>query len=282
MIIIADSGSTKTNWLVLSKEGEELNSFKTEGLNPAVSPKDLLEKRILSNKNLIEIKDKIKEVKFFGAGCGTKIPKSILLEVLKMVFKNAEIVIKEDTGVAVYATANGQPAIVCILGTGSNCSYYDGNKIHQKITSLGYIIMDDASGNYYGKQLLRDYSFGKMPTEIAQKFKEEFNLDPDFIKENLYKKSNPNTYLANFAHFMIDYKTHPYHQELIKKGLRLFVENQILQYKEVRNLPIHFVGSIAYFIRQEIAEILKEFNLTLGVVERHPIRGLIKNHFKIT
>jgi len=81
---------------------------------------------------------------------------------------------------------------------------------------------------------------------------------------------------------VIDYKTHPYHQELIKKGLRLFVENQILQYEGVKKLPIHFVGSIAYFIRQEIAEILKEFNLTLGVIERHPIRGLIKNHFKIT
>ncbi|MCF6212521.1 MAG: N-acetylglucosamine kinase [Flavobacteriaceae bacterium] len=282
MIIIADSGSTKTNWLVLSKAGEELYSLRTEGLNPAVFPKELLEERIFSNKELVAIKGKIEKVNFFGAGCGTEAPTSILLSVLESIFTNAKITIKEDTAVAVYATADKKPAIVCILGTGSNCSYFDGETIHQKIVSLGYIIMDDASGNYYGKQLLRDYYFGKMPKDLADKFEERFNLDADFIKENLYRKSNPNTYLACFGHFMVDYKAHTYHQELIKKGLRLFVENQVFQYEKASELPIHFVGSIAYFLRNEIAEVLKEYNLTLGVIERHPIRGLVKKHFKVT
>jgi len=208
-------------------------------------------------------------------------PRKILQKVLQSIFINAQITIGEDTEVAILATTNKKPGVVCILGTGSNCSYFDGENIHQKIVSLGYIVMDDASGNYFGKQLLRDYYYGKMPQEIAEKFENEFNLEADFIKENLYRKENPNTYLARFGHFMIDYKSHPYHQDMIKKGLRLFIENQILQYDEAKNLPIHFVGSIASFLKEEISDLLKEYSLTLGVIERHPIRGLIKNHINV-
>ncbi len=281
MIIIADSGSTKTNWLVLSDKGIELFTERTKGLNPAVFAKEILNKRIKNNKKLIELKDKITAIKFFGAGCGTKMPRKILQKVLQSIFINAQITIGEDTEVAILATTNKKPGVVCILGTGSNCSYFDGENIHQKIVSLGYIVMDDASGNYFGKQLLRDYYYGKMPQEIAEKFENEFNLEADFIKENLYRKENPNTYLARFGHFMIDYKSHPYHQDMIKKGLRLFIENQILQYDEAKNLPIHFVGSIASFLKEEISDLLKEYSLTLGVIERHPIRGLIKNHINV-
>ena len=281
MIIIADSGSTKTNWLVLTEDGKELFTESTKGLNPAVFPKNVLIERITSNTKLIEIQKEVKILKFFGAGCGTEKPKQILFEVLQSIFKKAQITMGEDTAVAIQATTNNKPGIVCILGTGSNCSYFDGKKIHQKIVSLGYIIMDDASGNYFGKQLLRDYYYGKMPKEIAVKFEKEFNLDADFIKENLYRKENPNTYLARFGHFMVDNKKHPYHQEMIKKGLRLFIENQILQYDEAKELPIHFVGSIAHFLKDEIALLLKEYDLTLGVVERHPVRGLVRNHIKL-
>jgi N-acetylglucosamine kinase-like BadF-type ATPase len=281
MIIIADSGSTKTNWLVLSDEGVELHTESTKGLNPAVFPKEILSKRISCNKKLIELKDKVTTIKFFGAGCGTKTPRIILKNVLQSIFINAQISIGEDTEVAILATTNKKPGIVCILGTGSNCSYFDGEKIHQKIVSLGYVIMDDASGNYFGKQLLRDYYYGKMPQEIATKFENEFNLEADFIKENLYRKENPNTYLARFGHFMIDYKSHPYHQKMIKNGLKSFIENQILQYEVAKNLPIHFVGSIASFLKEEISDLLKEYSLTLGVIERHPIRGLIKNQINV-
>ncbi len=281
MIIIADSGSTKTNWLILSEDGKELFTESTKGLNPAVFSQKILNERILGNQKLQELKDEVSILKFFGAGCGTETPKKILSTVLQSIFKKAKITIGEDTAVAVYATADNKPGIVCILGTGSNCSYFDGEKIHQKVVSLGYIVMDDASGNYFGKQLLRDYYYGKMPQDIAAKFKNEFNLDADFIKMNLYRKENPNTYLAHFGHFMVTYKSHPYHQKMINTGLRLFIENQILQYPEAKKLPIHFVGSIAHFLKEEIAKILKEYNLTLGIVERHPIRGLIKNQLKL-
>lgn len=278
MIIVADSGSTKTSWLLLSDAGEKLIETSTEGLNPAVFPRDVLLSRVLSNKELIDNSEKIKTLHFFGAGCGTPKPRVIIAEVLQSIFINAKVIIKEDTEVAIMATTDNDPAIVCILGTGSNCSYFDGEKIHQRIVSLGYIIMDDASGNYFGKQLLKAYYFNQMPTELAQKFSENYNLDADFIKENLYRKSNPNTYLASLGHFIIDQKSHPFCQKIIKEGLQLFIDNQILQFENARQVPINFVGSIAHFLSDEIKATLSVNGLTLGVIQRHPIEGFVEKH----
>ena len=116
----------------------------------------------------------------------------------------ATVVVHEDTFAAVYATTpKDEEAIVCILGTGSNCSYFVGKILHQKVQSLGYIAMDDCSGNRFGRHLLRGYYFNKMPKDLAQEFEEEYNVDPDYIKHNLYKESNPNAYLATFAKFII-------------------------------------------------------------------------------
>ncbi len=277
MILIADSGSTKTNWLVLDKTGKEVLRTRTKGLNPAVFDLEILQNRIEENKELTKIKDLVTKIYFYGAGCGTETPKKILKNLLVNLFKNASVKVKEDTEAAVFSVTD-KPAIVCILGTGSNCSYFDGQTVHQKIASLGYIVMDDASGNYYGKQLLRDYFFNKMPNELATEFKKTYDLNPDTIKLNLYKKENPNTYLANFVRFLIQFKKTDYAQKVIKKGLNLFIENQILQYPESQNLPIHFIGSIAHFLREELKECLNEKGLQLGKIERHPINGLAKHH----
>ena len=277
MILIADSGSTKTNWLVLDKTGKEVLRTRTKGLNPAVFDLEILQNRIEENKELTKIKDLVTKIYFYGAGCGTETPKKILKNLLVNLFKNASVKVKEDTEAAVFSVTD-KPAIVCILGTGSNCSYFDGQTVHQKIASLGYIVMDDASGNYYGKQLLRDYFFNKMPNELATEFKKTYDLNPDTIKLNLYKKENPNTYLANFVRFLIQFKKTDYAQKVIKKGLNLFIENQILQYPESQNLPIHFIGSIAHFLREELKECLNEKGLQLGKIERHPINGLANHH----
>lgn len=277
MILIADSGSTKTNWLALSKSGKEIVRTKTKGLNPAVFDLEILKNRIEANKELTEIKNLVTEIYFYGAGCGTETPKNILKNLLVELFPNASVSVKEDTEAAVFSVTD-KPAIVCILGTGSNCSFYDGHKVHQKIASLGYIVMDDASGNYYGKQLLRDYFFNKMPKDLAYKFKASYDLNPDIIKLNLYKRENPNTYLANFVRFLVQHKETQYGQNTIKKGFNLFIENQILQYPESVDLPIHFVGSIAHFLKKELKECLHKKGLQLGKIERHPINGLAKYH----
>jgi 3-hydroxy-3-methylglutaryl CoA synthase len=151
--------------------------------------------------------------------------------------------------------------------------------LHQRVKSLGYTLMDDASGNYYGKELIRDYYFNHMPEVLKVSFNEKYNLDADFIKNNLYKQPNPNAYLASFAEFMFLNKDSEYIKELIKSGLRRFAKNMILQFKnEIEVVPVHFAGSIAFFSEDEIREVAQEFNFKVGNIVRRPIEGLVAYH----
>jgi hypothetical protein len=141
--------------------------------------------------------------------------------------------------------------------------------------------MDDASGNYFGRQLLRDYYFNKIPKALSDSFAEEFNLGAEEIKTNLYKKSNPNSYLATFAKFVIVNKNEPYIQGLINKGLGLFIENQITQFDNAKEVSVHFIGSISYFLKEELEAKLISYGLTLGRVLKKPIEGLVSYHKSI-
>ena len=167
------------------------------------------------------------------------------------------------------------------MGTGSNCTYYDGEEIEQRITSLGYVLMDEASGNFYGKQLIRSYYFKTMPKELAEKFENQYDLSADVIKENVYRKENPNTYLANFAQFIIENKEVPHMRTLIDDGLQRFISHQILQFKDATVIPIHLVGSIAFYLKSEINEALNKNGLTMGNVVKRPIDGLVLYHQKL-
>ncbi|RLJ68953.1 N-acetylglucosamine kinase-like BadF-type ATPase [Lacinutrix venerupis] len=282
MILIVDSGSTKCDWIAVDENGNQLlEKIRTKGLNPAILSEKKLRKTIKKSKELKNNKDKVTNIYFYGAGCGTENPKLALKVVLQQFFTNANVEVNEDTLAAVFATINtpDEAAVVCILGTGSNCSYYDGKKLEQRVSSLGYTLMDDASGNYFGKQLIRDYYFNHMPEEIKIAFADKYNLQADFIKYNLYKQPNPNAYLASFAEFMILNKDSGYVNKLIKSGFRLFAKNMILQFKEeLKTVPVHFAGSIAYFCQDEIKEVAKELNFKVGNFERRPIEGLVKFH----
>ena len=279
MRLIVDSGSTKTDWIAIDDSGNILFETQTLGLNPQVLSEAIVEERIINNYELYRIRNEVDSTYFYGAGCGTEPPRKLMEGVLKSIFQNSKISVKEDTYAAVYSiTDPGEPSIVCILGTGSNCSFYDGEIVHQKITSLGYILMDDASGNYFGRQLLRDYYFNKIPKALSDSFAEEFNLGAEEIKTNLYKKSNPNTYLASFAKFVIVNKNEPYMQGLIDKGLGLFIENQITQFDNAKEVPVHFIGSISYFLKEELEAKLISYGLTLGRVLKKPIEGLVSYH----
>lgn len=280
MILVVDSGSTKTDWIALSDDGKTLFQTQTLGLNPQVLSQEILMERIVNNFELYKNKQEVNQLYFYGAGCGVAKPRQLITEIFQEFFSEAtEIVVKEDTYAALYATATeGISSIVCILGTGSNCSYFDGQDIVQKIVSLGYILMDDASGNYFGKILLRDYKFNKMPQNLSQLFVSQYDVDSESIKNNLYKKPNPNTYLATFARFVIENKNTPYMQDVIKTGLRLFIENQVLQFDNAQKIPIHFVGSIAFYLQKELTEVLDEKGLTKGKVLKRPIDGLVLHH----
>jgi len=279
MILIADSGSTKCDWLALENNTLFLKTA-TAGLNPAVFDIATLKKRILSNTALTAIQEKVQAIYFYGAGCGTKTPRSSLEKLLVQLFPCAKISIQEDMYGAVYAVTS-EPAIVCILGTGSNSCYFDGNNIQSATPSLGYTIMDEASGNYIGKQLLRDYFYRKMPQAIADDFESKYNLNPDDIKLNLYKKDNPNTYLASFAHFVFSQDlSKPYFYNLVSKAFADFIKNHVLCYANATELPIHFIGSIAYYGKGILKESLAYHGLKLSKVVKKPIDGLVSYHLE--
>ena len=280
MILIADGGSTKADWIAINKDKNEEFRTRTLGLNPAVVPEKELHNRIINMFQLINIKEDVTEIHFYGAGCGTPKPIEILKNVLESIFVNAKVFIAEDMLAAVYAATGKEPAIVCILGTGSNSCYFNGENIEMLAPSLGYILMDEASGNYFGKKLLIDYYYNKMPKRIAEKFNEEFNLDADFIKKNLYREMNPNMYLASFAKFMFEFKEDKYIKKIIKKGFQEFFKYRILPYKKTAETPIYFIGSIAHYFRDILEKIAKKNNLIVTDVIQRPIDNLLAYHKK--
>lgn len=279
MKLIVDSGSTKADWIAIDDNGKVLFTTQTLGLNPEILNGDEIVARIEDRFDLKQNKKTATHLFFYGAGCGTDRMKIMLSEIFKAYFSNAIVVVEEDTYAAVFATTpKGEEAIVSILGTGSNCSYFDGKILHQKVQSLGYIAMDDCSGNVFGKELIRKYYFNKMPQELAEIFEKEYNLEPDFIKNKLYKEPNPNAYLATFAKFLIQNKEHEFCRKIIFKGMKSFIKNYIKQYENCKEVKVNFVGSIAFYLKEELAEIFEKYELQLGNVLRRPIDGLIAYH----
>jgi len=282
MILVVDSGSTKTDWFAVDANGNILFSTQTLGLNPQVLSSDILRERIINNYDLYQNREQVTHLYFYGAGCGVESPQIRIRKVFDEIFTEAEIVIKEDTHAAVYAASKpNEKSIVCILGTGSNCTYFDGKEIEQRVSSLGYVLMDEASGNFYGKQLIRSYYFNSMPKELAKEFEKEYDLTPDTIKENIYRRENPNAYLASFSKFLIQHKDNPTFQKIIENGLERFINHQILQFKNAREIPIHFIGSISFFLKEETERALKAKGLTMGRIVKRPIEELVKYHIKL-
>lgn len=281
MVIIADSGSTKCDWILCDQNKKAPIRVVTKGLNPTLITKKQFEKVISECDILQSYKDQITKIKFFGAGCGTKKSQKKVNTVLESCFENATALTNEDTMAAVLATTS-QPAVVCILGTGSNCCYFDGKSIHLKTPALGYSLMDEASGNYFGRLLLQSYFYEQMPKDLRSLFEEEYNLKEKEIIKGLYKSKTPNKYLASFAPFLFKCESHPFCQSMLTEGVKLFIERHVLKYRDtLKHVPIHFVGSIAYYAQDYIKLALQERGVNSGTFVKSPIDNIIKQQFEV-
>jgi N-acetylglucosamine kinase-like BadF-type ATPase len=282
MLLFADGGSTKCDWVGLDTTKKVVFKTTTQGLNPAILDSSEIKNIINASEDLQAIKKQVDTVDFYGAGCGTEKGTKKITAVLSIVFPKAKITVKEDLYAAVHAVTT-TPAIVCILGTGSNSCFYDTKTIKTPFPALGYILMDDGSGNYFGKQLLRDYFFKIMPKELRLKFKSQYDLSPQNIKDNLYQEPKPNAYLASFSKFIFNESDqNEYFRKLLAQGFSIFIKNHVLCFKQSKSVPIHFVGSIAYFGKDMLVECLKNFNLQPGTIIQKPIPGLITYYQKQT
>lgn len=281
MKLVVDSGSTKSDWILFDSNNIFIKTFSTLGLNPEVVSQEEILKRLNVSEDLMVLQTQINELHFYGSGCGTPRSKELMIKALKSFFSTTNnIIVKEDTYAAVYATCkNNEKAIVCINGTGSNCSYFDGNDVFQAVDSLGFLAMDDCSGVQFGREMIRSFFFKTMPEDLRNKFSLEYDLNSDVIKNRFYKTENPNAYLASFLPFLIENKEHPFFVDLIESQIQFFVDHYIKQFENYKSVPIHFIGSVAFLLQDYFKKILSNNKLQIGIFYQKPLDGLI-NYYR--
>lgn len=277
MILVADSGASKSDWVLIDQGGEQA-SFQLVGLNPFyVDTEEIVD--ILSKELTPFIENKkVEKVFFYGAGCSSVYKSMTVEDALVKIFRNAELVIESDLTGAARALFGEKEGIACILGTGSNSCYYDGKKVVENITSLGYFFGDEGSGAHMGKSFLKDYMLGNLPKEVDKAFKKEFNYTRDNILDAIYNMPFPNRFLASFSEFYADQLSNKYVFELVTNSFREFFINQIEQYKKHKSLPISFVGSVAYYFEPMLRQIGTEFEVKIDKILRSPINALAEFH----
>ncbi|MCO5248692.1 MAG: hypothetical protein M9887_07085 [Chitinophagales bacterium] len=278
MILIADSGSTKTDWIFCSKEKDIIKKVSTAGLNPMVQKAEFV-KEVISNAFADELLSKdVRIIQYFGAGCSSDERKKIVQDILTMIFPKAEIYVGHDMQAAVIATCGDDAGIACILGTGSNAVLYDGEKIVRPkgVLGTGYILGDEGSGAYIGRRLLRDFLYRRMPENIYQHFEGKLQLTTSDILLNVYQRPNPNTYMASFTKEISEYKETAYMKSLLQDVFEEFFELNITQFADYQNYPIHFIGSIATHFETELRAVATSKNLKVGEIIQKPIDNIVQ------
>ncbi|MEO8148987.1 MAG: N-acetylglucosamine kinase [Bacteroidia bacterium] len=274
MLLVADSGSTKADWK-LSSNGEHVGDFISMGFNPFFHDSQIVVKELSGIHGLMAHAGNVTKIYFFGAGCSHPTRNKIIADGLKKVFPNADIYVGHDLDASAYATCGDEPGIACILGTGSNSCFFDGKKVHEFNHGLGYIIGDEGSGTYYGKKLLAYFLYNILPPDIHADFENTYHLTKEIIMENIYYKSGVNVFLASFSKFLSKHREHPYIKNLVLKGMGEFMDVNVCNINGYHNVPVHFIGSIAYHFNDILKEAASARNIHVGKIIQKPIDNLM-------
>ena len=278
MLLIADSGSTKTHWALICPDTQQvLRQTTTVGLNPVLVDVEYV-LTVLAGASALRISSAF-TLYFYGAGCGSQQANSLLDRAFRSFFSTvSDVYIANDVQGASLALYRGEPVIACILGTGSNACYYDGEVNYGIVDSLGYLLGDEGSGNFFGKQLLHAYYYGYMPEELRMVWEQEYDVDLSSVISSLYDKPRPNAYLASFMPFVVRYRSHGFVHELLVDGFERFLRLCVLPHPRSRECRVSFVGSVAYYCQQELRQGADRLGLLLGDVVQSPIDGLVRYH----
>ena len=275
MILVADSGSSKTDWL-LALPQQDPKPFRTDGLNPYfLSEKEITKIMQSQAQDMLAYTDDITEIYFFGAGCSSPDRHEIVSNALSQLFPNAFISVDSDLLGSAYATCGHEKGLCCVLGTGSNISFFDGTEVHAGQYGLGYVLGDEGSGTWFGKALITDFLYGNMPAAVGTKFDEAYEVTKETVIKNVYQKPKANSYLASFARFLNQIRTTAYGQEVLRKGLLEFIETNIKAYSQHQKYKCNFVGSIAFVFADELIALCEENNIKTGKIIRQPINDLL-------
>lgn len=276
MQLIVDSGSTKTIWC-LTHNNKVYQEIQTPGINPFISSKELIVS-IIENEVIANLAHQPNSIFYYGAGCSTETNKGLLHTELKRINSNATIEVEHDLLAVARALCLFEPGIAVILGTGSNSCLYDGANIVSHTPSLGYVIGDEGSGAYIGKQIISDIWYNRMPQELIEDFFEHHPHPLEYFLQKIYKEPSANAYLASFTRWIIKHKSHAYVQLLIKNCFSIFIEKQISPYDKNISNKINSIGSIAFYFRDEWKDVILQHGYVQGTVEQSPMQGLIQYH----
>lgn len=273
MILVADSGSSHADWTIILNATERL-AFSTKGINPFFMNEKEICKLLSGYREIQDYNSKITEVHFFGAGCSSPDKREIVSNGLSKVFSKAFINVESDILGAVYATCGTSKGFTCVLSTGSNIAFFDGKDAHFGNHGIGFILGDEGSGAYFGKKLITSYLYGLMPADLKKAFEDAYAVDKETIIDNVYAKPLPNIYLASFSRFLYKQKQNPMIQRILFDGFDEFAKMNIINQPHYQQYPCHFVGSVAYFFQDILAQVCAKHHIQLGKVIANPISGL--------
>lgn len=274
--LIADSGSTKTEWCILKNTKKTL--FTTVGMSPYFVNAQQIEQIILAEVFPFLKKNLVTEVYFYGTGCKNPANIKMFKKVFTMLFPGASVVVDNDLSGAAKALCGHEKGIACILGTGSNSCYYNGKKIVKNSPGLGFILGDEGSGAYLGKKVVQHYLYNIFDADLRARFDAKFVTTETEIIESVYKKPLPNRYLASFAIFLAENRGHYMIENIIEDGINDFFYTHIISYRESEKLPVHFTGGIAFGFKEVVKELCMNYGFQPGIILRSPMEGLIKYH----
>ncbi|MCM1033853.1 MAG: ATPase [Odoribacter sp.] len=279
MILIADSGNTKTDWCCIDGL-EAVSRFSTSGLNALILP----EMEVLSIFQT-EVAEKVEgmsisRIYFYGAGCIDELVKRKVEDAMKKVFPQATVTVESDLLGAARSLCGDKPGIACIMGTGSNSCLYDGTEIIDNVPSLGYILGDEGSGAVLGKMLLSDVLKGVMPESLSKKFQDRYNMDPINVVRRVYNEPNTSRFLASITPFLLENIEEPAIHRLVLNSFKSFFTRNITRYSNYKNMLINVTGSIGWYFKDVLHEAADAMDCSLGSISRSPMEGLIDYHLR--
>ena len=277
MILIADSGASKTDWRMIAANGA-ITQAQTIGLSPYYQNSASIAAELAENL-LPLVSEPISEIYFYGTGCAGEEPCNVVRRGLRAVFKSVQIVeVESDMLGAARGLCGHEAGIACILGTGSNNCLYNGRDISDKIPSLGFWLGDEGSGGYLGKTLVVAYLQKELPADLAEKFARRYGINREMVLENAYKQPFPNRYFAGFSKFLFNNRNHPFAYQLISDAFAVFFDKYVCKYPNYQQQPVHFVGSVAFYYSDILRRVAKAKSVSLRNIMETPIAGLTLYH----
>jgi len=279
MIIIADSGSTKADWRII-KNKEIVSTIKTIGFNPFFHSEEFIINELRKNFNNQIQTEEVEKIFFYGAGCSSIERNQIILNALSAFFTNSTNKVYHDILASARATCGNKPGIACILGTGSNSCEYDGLNIIDNLPSLGFMLGDEGSGSNFGKILIKKLFYRELSEDLENKFNLKYGYTKEDILNSLYNKPHVNIFLSKLSEFYSENQENLIIKSMVKSSFTDFFSSHILKYKNHKQYPIHFVGSIGFVFKDILEEVANDFGLKLGLIIKNPVELLVKFHIE--